>query len=57
MHTDQRINELAEKIRDIEKVLVAVINLREVDPNLKRKLEQDTGMRRIFIYKDRCGGK
>lgn len=41
-----------ERIRDIEEILVDVINGRSVNPELKRKLEERTGKQRHIYWKE-----
>jgi len=44
--------EIEERIKDLENILVDIINGRSVDPKLKRRLEERTGKRRTFSYKE-----
>jgi len=48
--------EIEERIKDLENILVDIINGRSVDPKLKRRLEERTGKRRTFSYKE-VGGQ
>ena len=45
-------NKLEERVKDLENILVDIINGRSVDPKLKRRLEERTGKRRTFSYKE-----
>jgi len=40
---------IEERVKEIEEILVDVINGRSVDPELQRKLEERTGKKRTFI--------
>ena len=43
---------MEERIKDLENILVDIINDRSVDPKLKRRLEERTGKRRTISYKE-----
>lgn len=43
---------MEERIKDLENILVDIINGRSVDPKLKRRLEERTGKRRTISYKE-----
>jgi|GEM_PF-5435030 len=45
-------NKLEERVKDLENILVDVINGKSVDPKLKRRLEEVTGKRRTFNYRE-----
>jgi len=44
--------EIEERIKDLENILVDIINGRSVDPELKRKLEERTGKQRHIYWKE-----
>ena len=43
---------MEERIKDLENILVDIINGRSVDPELKRKLEERTGKQRHIYWKE-----
>jgi len=45
-------NKLEERVKDLENILVDIINGRSVDPKLKRRLEERTGKIRTISYKE-----
>ncbi len=45
-------NNLEERVKDLERILVDVVNGRGVDSKLKRRLEERTGLRRVINYRE-----
>ena len=49
---EERIENIEERVKDIENILVDIVNGRGADPELQRVLEERTGKRRTFSYKE-----
>ncbi len=50
---EERIEEIEKRVKDIEDILVDVVNGRGADPELQRKLEKRTGKERKISYRER----
>jgi hypothetical protein len=43
---------MEERIRDIEKALVDIMNLRDVDKEVRSRIEDKVGYKRVIFWKD-----
>ena len=49
---EKRIEEIEKRVKDIEDILVDIVNGRGVNPELQRKLEERTGKQRHIYWKE-----